>query len=110
MFIASKNHILIPGADGRNAVRIPRGYVGNVPDWVGGTDYFKALVKCGKIELSEGKKAASRNSSPKPAKGKRASGTPGREPAAAPSTLPPETGGTPPAASGGSAGAPVGDS
>lgn len=68
MFIASKNHIVIPGAKGRDAVRIPRGFVGNVPNWVGGTDYFKALVKDGKISLSEGvrdEKKSRRGHSPK---------------------------------------------
>ena len=68
MFIASKNHIVIPGEEGRRAVDIPRGFIGNVPDWVGRTAYFKALVKNGKISLSKGvreEKKARRTCSPK---------------------------------------------
>ena len=57
MFIASKNNILIPGTKGQAPVRIPRGYVGKIPDWVGDTAYFKALVKCGKITVSDPGKA-----------------------------------------------------
>lgn len=53
MFIASKNNILIPGGKDRDDVRIPRGFVGEVPGWLGGTAYFKALVQCGKITLPE---------------------------------------------------------
>lgn len=69
MFIASKNNILIPGGKDRDDVRISRGFVGEVPDWVGGTAYFKALVQCGKIRLSEDSKAKKRSkSSSKPKK------------------------------------------
>lgn len=80
MFITSKNHVLIPGTDGREAVRIPRSYVGNVPDWVGGTAYFQALVKDGKIILSEGGKAKrGRKSSSKPPKDETPPPAPGEE-------------------------------
>ena len=71
MFIASKNNILIPGGKDRDDVRIPRGFVGEVPGWLGGTAYFKALVQCGKITLPEdgGKKPLA--PVPKSSKGKR---------------------------------------
>lgn len=69
MFIASKNNILIPGGKDRDGVRISRGFVGEVPDWVGGTAYFQALVQCGKIALSEDGRAKKKSkSSSKPEK------------------------------------------
>nr|WP_325301100.1 hypothetical protein [uncultured Oscillibacter sp.] len=79
MFIASKNHILIPGADGREAVRIPRGFVGSIPDWVGGTAYFKALVQCGKITLPEDGGKAPLVPVPKPSKEKRGASQKGKK-------------------------------
>lgn len=79
MFIASKNNILIPGGKDRDDVRIPRGFVGEVPGWLGGTAYFKALVQCGKITLPEdgGKKPLA--PVPKSSKGKRTADPTGKE-------------------------------
>ena len=79
MFIASNNNILIPGVKGKDPVRISKGFVGEVPDWVGGTAYFKALVKCGKITLSEpGKDKKSRKTSTKPPKAETPPENPGK--------------------------------
>ncbi len=54
MFIVSKRNLIIPGEKGREEVSIARDFMGEVPDWVGGSAYFQALVKDGKVLLSEG--------------------------------------------------------
>lgn len=56
MFISSNHNIVIPSPDGSVAHPIPKGYVGNVPDWVGETAYFRALVKDGKISVPDSRK------------------------------------------------------
>lgn len=71
MFIVSKNNILIPGKGDQKAVRIPRGFMGEVPDWVGGTAYFQALVRSGKITLSDSGKPKNPR---KPSKGEKPAG------------------------------------
>lgn len=65
MFIASKNNVLIPGVPGQKAVRIPRGFMGEVPDWVGGTAYFQSLVRSGKIAMTENGKPKKPRKPPK---------------------------------------------
>lgn len=56
MFISSNRNVVIPSPDGSVAHPIPKGYVGNVPDWVGETAYFRALVKDGKISVPDSRK------------------------------------------------------
>ena len=56
MFIVSKRNIIVPSNDGRESRFIPKGYVGNVPEWVTETNYFAELVNDGKISVSESKK------------------------------------------------------
>jgi len=53
MFIVSKRNIIIPGGKDREDVSIAKDFVGEVPDWVGKTAYFKALAADGKIVLSD---------------------------------------------------------
>lgn len=67
MFIASKRYLIIPGEKGREPVSIPKGFMGEIPDWAGGTAYFKALAADGKIVLSEAPKK-SRKKADKPVK------------------------------------------
>lgn len=53
MIIVANRNIIIPSADGSQAFPVSRGYVGPVPEWVTITAYFKALVKDGKIAVSD---------------------------------------------------------
>lgn len=53
MFIVAKRNVLIPNADGSMVYPVSRGYIGTVPAWVENTDYFKGLVKDGKISVTE---------------------------------------------------------
>lgn len=55
MFIVSKRNIILPGPDGHK-FRIPKDYMGEAPAWAAKSDYFKALVKDGKIVISKSKK------------------------------------------------------
>lgn len=54
-FVASNRNIVIPSPDGAERVKLPRGYMGAVPDWAAKTAYFKALVADGKLIVSEAK-------------------------------------------------------
>lgn len=54
-FVVSNRNIVIPSQDGRERVKIPKGFMGMVPDWVPKTAYFKALVADGKLIVSESK-------------------------------------------------------
>ena len=54
-FVVSNRNIVIPSPDGRERVKLPRGFMGAVPDWAPKTDYFKALVADGKLIVSESK-------------------------------------------------------
>lgn len=54
MYLFSKRNIVIPSPDGGLQYRIPRDYIGPVPDWVTKTDYFAALVADGKLLLTTG--------------------------------------------------------
>ena len=56
MFILSKRNIEIVSDDESMSYFIPRDYVGEVPDWVGTTEYFGMCVKDGIIAVSESKK------------------------------------------------------
>lgn len=49
MFVLSKRNIVLPAPDGSAAVRLRAGMMETVPDWAAETDYFRALVKDGKI-------------------------------------------------------------
>ena len=49
MLVLSKRNIIIPAPDGSTAVRLAREQLAEVPDWAAKTDYFRALVKDGKI-------------------------------------------------------------
>lgn len=53
MFVLSKRNIIIPAPDGSTAVRLAREQLAEVPDWAAKTDYFQALVKDGKIVLTD---------------------------------------------------------
>ena len=55
MFIVSKRNIILPGPDGQK-LHIPKDYMGEIPSWAAKSDYFKALVKDGKIIVSKSKK------------------------------------------------------
>ncbi|MDY4080921.1 MAG: hypothetical protein SOY97_04755 [Candidatus Metalachnospira sp.] len=56
MFIVAKRNIVVPSNDGKESYFIPKGYIGNVPEWVGDTKYFEELVMDCKISISESKK------------------------------------------------------
>lgn len=63
MFVLSKRNIVIPAPDGSASVRLRAGMMETVPDWAAETDYFRALVRDGKVVPSgtsdrEGQKAA----------------------------------------------------
>lgn len=49
MFVLSKRNIIIPAPDGSQSIRLAREQLTDVPDWAVETDYFRALVKDGKI-------------------------------------------------------------
>lgn len=49
MFILSKRSLILPSPDGSTSVRVRQDFVGEIPDWAAGTDYFRALVADGKI-------------------------------------------------------------
>ena len=51
MFIFSRNHVRLPSKDGSLSFDVPRGYIGEVPEWAADTKYFRALVADGKISL-----------------------------------------------------------
>ena len=54
-FVVSNRNIVIPSPDGRERVRLPKGFMGAVPDWAPKTAYFKALVADGKLIVSDSK-------------------------------------------------------
>ncbi len=63
MFVLSKRNIVIPAPDGSASVRLRAGMMETVPGWAAETDYFRALVRDGKVVPSgtsdrEGQKAA----------------------------------------------------
>lgn len=54
-FVVSNRNIVIPSPDGRQRFKLPRGFMGAVPDWAAKTDYFKALAAEGKLVVSASK-------------------------------------------------------
>lgn len=52
MFVVSRRSIILPGPDGEK-FRMPRDYMGPVPDWAESSPYLRALVKDGKVVLSD---------------------------------------------------------
>ncbi len=52
MFVLAKRNIILPGPEGKQALRLRRGMVEFLPDWAAETDYFKALTADGKIVVS----------------------------------------------------------
>ena len=49
MFVLSKRNIVIPAPDGSASVRLRAGMMETVPGWAAETDYFRALVRDGKV-------------------------------------------------------------
>ena len=49
MFVLSKRNIILPAPDGSAAVRLARGQIAEIPDWAAETDYFRSLVRDGKL-------------------------------------------------------------
>lgn len=49
MFVLSKRNIILPAPDGSAAVRLARGQMTEIPDWAAETDYFRGLVRDGKL-------------------------------------------------------------
>lgn len=59
MFVLSKRNIILPAPDGSAAVRLARGQMAELPDWAEETDYFRGLVRDGKlVPTGTGDKAA----------------------------------------------------
>lgn len=56
MFIMAKRNVILPSPDGSRQHKVDRGFIGNIPDWATETDYFRALVKDGKIAVPQGTK------------------------------------------------------
>lgn len=52
MVVLSKRNIIIPAPDGKTKKFIAKDYIGEVEKWVTETNYFKALVKDGKIVVT----------------------------------------------------------
>ena len=49
MFVLSKRNVIIPAPDGSTAVALRRDVMTDIPEWAAQTDYFRALVRDGKI-------------------------------------------------------------
>lgn len=58
MFILSKRNILFRTPDGAQTHLVRRDFIGNVPDWIGQTRYFRQLVADGVIAVPETSKDA----------------------------------------------------
>lgn len=58
MFILSKRNIMFRTPDGAQTHFVRRDFVGDVPDWVGKTKYFKQLVADGVIAVPASTKDA----------------------------------------------------
>lgn len=58
MFILSKRNIMFRTPDGAQTHFVRRDFVGEVPDWVGKTKYFKQLVADGVIAVPASTKDA----------------------------------------------------
>lgn len=53
MFILCKRNILFRTPDGAQTHLVRRDFIGNVPDWIGQTRYFRQLVADGVIAVPE---------------------------------------------------------
>ena len=53
MFILSKRNVLFRTSDGAQTHLVRRDFIGNVPDWIGQTRYFRQLVADGVIAVPE---------------------------------------------------------
>lgn len=58
MFILCKRNVLFRTPDGAQTYLVRRDYIGNVPDWIGQTRYFRQLVADGVIAVPETTKDA----------------------------------------------------
>lgn len=58
MFILCKRNILFRTPDGAQTHLVRRDFIGNVPDWIGQTRYFRQLVADGVIAVPETTKDA----------------------------------------------------
>ena len=58
MFIVANRNIVLPSADGAAQHFVPRGYMGEIPDWATKTAYFDLLVADGKIVVTQSKRDA----------------------------------------------------
>ena len=58
MCILSKRNILFRTPDGAQTHLVRRDFIGNVPDWIGQTRYFRQLVADGVIAVPETSKDA----------------------------------------------------
>lgn len=58
MFIVANRNIVLPSADGAAQHFVPRGYMGEIPDWATKTAYFDLLVSDGKIVVTQSKRDA----------------------------------------------------
>lgn len=56
MFVVSKCNIIVPSKDGMRTFPMPKGFMGEVPDWVTDTRYFVELVKDDKVGVPNSKK------------------------------------------------------
>lgn len=58
MFIVSNRNIILPSPDGTAQHFVPRGYMGDIPEWATETAYFDSLVADGKIVITQSKRDA----------------------------------------------------
>lgn len=71
MFVLSKRNIILTSADGSQSIRVPRDYVGEIPDWAAKTSYFSDLVKDGKLVVTTKSDKDVQKAAEKPVKIKR---------------------------------------
>lgn len=58
MFILCKRNVLFRTPDGAQTHLVRRDFIGNVPDWIGQTRYFRQLVADGVIAVPETSRGA----------------------------------------------------
>ena len=68
MFVLSKRNLLLPSADGAEVFKVRRGWMGEVPDWAAQTDYFRALLRDGKLIPTQTTDRALQQAAEKPVK------------------------------------------